>query len=437
MVLLLVLPPLLLIGSVVANAAPVAEPEILWITLGRDAFEALQRDGNFFVDHRPMRSEGEVGDVVMTRVRAVDMDRLALLTHEGFHRCPGFVVHGSEAEALASMAMAATATGPLRGQVSYQIAHEEAVNRIAPDVDADLILETITRLSTDFPNRYYTHPSGRSASLWIRDLWQGYAGSRSDVQVELYEHPNWLQPSVILTIQGTTRPQEVVVLGGHLDSIAQGSSDPDFSAPGADDNASGIAVLSEAIRVLMEDGFRAGRTVKFMGYAAEERGLLGAQEIAQDFVADPLNDVVAVMQFDLSAFNGSVEDMGLLSDFTNGPLTAFVGQLVDAYQPSLQRISTACGYGCSDHAAWHNRGFPAAMAVEARFGEHNQLIHTTSDTVATIGNSGDHAAKFARLAVAFAVEIGLDGSPGLVFASSFDGGTLEEWSAVQRPEEDG
>ena len=53
---------------------------------------------------------------------------------------------------------------------------------------------------------------------------------------------------------------------------------------GADDNASGIASITEVIRVLVEQNIAPEKDIYFMGYAAEEVGLRGSQEIAQDFI---------------------------------------------------------------------------------------------------------------------------------------------------------
>ncbi|NJL27584.1 MAG: M20/M25/M40 family metallo-hydrolase [Thermoanaerobaculia bacterium] len=195
--------------------------------------------------------------------------------------------------------------------------------------------------------------------------------------------------------------------GGHLDS-KRTNADNTLSttlAPGADDNASGVAALSEALRVLLANGFVPDRTVKFMGYAAEEVGLLGSGDIAAAHLAAGTN-VVGVMQFDMTDYNGSIEDIVFISDNTNAALTAFVADLVETYQPELQWTTTACGYACSDHASWHNRGYPAVFPFEARFGQHNQTIHTANDTLATLGNATDHALKFAKVAVSFAVEAG-------------------------------
>ena len=71
-----------------------------------------------------------------------------------------------------------------------------------------------------------------------------------------------------------------------------------MNAPGADDDGSGIATLTEILRIAMANGWKPKRTIKFMGYAAEEVGLRGSAAIAADFKAQGVN-VVGVMQFDM------------------------------------------------------------------------------------------------------------------------------------------
>src|SRR3546814_3809552 len=105
-----------------------------------------------------------------------------------------------------------------------------------------------------------------------------------------------------LNIEGTTLREEVVVLGAHLDSInADGGGSPGQAAPGADDDASGIAVLTETLRIALASGWRPQRTVKFMGYAAEEVGLRGSNAIAQSHRQAGV-DVVAVLQVDMTNY---------------------------------------------------------------------------------------------------------------------------------------
>ena len=383
--------------------------EEVWITLGRDAFDYLGADPNLAFRAFPLKKEAERSEVVVTRVHPKDLRYISESLHEEFRRCAGFMTHGSREEAERALAPEARDFEDFT-TIQYIIDQPDLVESLVDEVSVNRIRTTIAHLSEEYPNRFFAHPSGVNSAHWIRDLWSDFAGNRADVTVELFSHPEWAQPSVILTIEGSSRPQEVVVLGGHLDSIASGNTDPNFSAPGADDNASGIASLSEVIRAAMEMDFVPQRTVKFMGYAAEEIGLLGSQEIAEAFDQEGV-DVVAALQLDMTGYNGSVEDFALIDDFTNPTLTTFVGELIDTYQPSRRWTTSTCGYGCSDHASWHGQGVPAAFAFEARFNQSNPNIHTASDTLANMGNSAGHAVKFARLAMAFMVELTVDGTP--------------------------
>jgi leucyl aminopeptidase len=414
-------PPSPIAGEV--GAVPFSEPDGgVWITLGSDAFATLTADGDLRYGLEPLRALAERSGVVLTRVAGSDIERVSGRLHQAFRRCPGFIVHDSIVEALSALAGADRAAEP----IALSIDQGPWVERLEMSLGGLSILGTIQTLSTDFVNRYYQDSSGVAAAQWIHDQWQTLAAGHPEVTVELYGHSQWAQPSVILAIPGTSLADEVVVLGGHLDSISPGSSNPGFLAPGADDNASGIAVLTAVIRAALQQGFRPQRTVQFMGYAAEEVGLEGSGEIAAAYDAAGV-DVVAVLQLDMTGYQGSVEDIGLIGDHVDPTLTNFVRDLVATYQPELTWVSTTCGYACSDHASWTARGFAAAMPFESRVGQHNPEIHTTDDTLATLGNSAAHALKFARLAAAFLVEVA---KPAEIFADGFESGTTDRWTTT-------
>jgi carboxypeptidase Q len=83
--------------------------------------------------------------------------------------------------------------------------------------------------------------------------------------------------NVIGEIPGTTNKDEIVMLGGHLDSW-QG-------ATGATDNATGSAVAMEAVRILKALNQPLGRTVRIALWGGEEEGLLGSMAYVQDHFA--------------------------------------------------------------------------------------------------------------------------------------------------------
>jgi len=75
--------------------------------------------------------------------------------------------------------------------------------------------------------------------------------------------------NTVAEIPGTDRKDEVVMLGGHLDSW--------HSATGATDNAIGCAVMMEAARILESLGVKPRRTIRVALWSGEEEGLLGSQ----------------------------------------------------------------------------------------------------------------------------------------------------------------
>jgi leucyl aminopeptidase len=164
-------------------------------------------------------------------------------------------------------------------------------------------------------------------------------------------------------------------------------------APGADDNASGIASMTEVIRVVMDAGFKPKRTIKFMAYAAEEVGLFGSQEIARNFKKNQTK-VMGVLQLDMTLFKGTEDqDIVLISDYTNKEQNKFLGTLIDQYVKVPWGYSE-CGYGCSDHASWSAYGYPASFPFESKFEDSSPLIHTNADILDNYGGDATHSVKF-------------------------------------------
>jgi leucyl aminopeptidase len=372
----------------------------VWLTIGSEALVPMQATFRSAGLGAPVAAHEKNG-VTVVRMRESQLPRVGKLMHDKFNRCAGFLVHDSQEEAVAAAETHATAAiAPPSPSLlaSYALDNAATVNGILAQQQASNIVNTITTLSS-YPTRYYTSQTGVDAANWVKNTWAGFAQGRSDVTVELFSHVGYAQPSVILTIQGGTIPNEVVVLGGHLDSINSGSG----NAPGADDDASGIASLTEALRAAMAVNYRPARTVKFMAYAAEEVGLRGSKDIATSFKNNAVN-VVGVLQLDMTNYRGSSVDVGMVTDNTNAAQNQFVTNLLDTYVGATW-ANTTCGYACSDHASWNSAGFPASMPFEALMNQHNQQIHTVNDTIAQSAGTATHALKFSKLAAAFMAEL--------------------------------
>jgi carboxypeptidase Q len=80
--------------------------------------------------------------------------------------------------------------------------------------------------------------------------------------------------NAVAEIRGTDKPDEVVMLGGHLDSW--------HAATGATDNAIGCAVMMEAVRILKALGVEPRRTIRIALWSGEEQGLLGSKAYVKE-----------------------------------------------------------------------------------------------------------------------------------------------------------
>jgi leucyl aminopeptidase len=382
-------------------ASAAGSPEV-WIPMARTdaarvlpALERAGRAGALLIDVE--------GPILVARIDEDDVPLLARAIHQELRRCGGFVFHPSREDAVAAATREVAA--PDAPLVDYTIDNGPVVQALMSGLQEAQIRTTITSLSAFF-TRYHASATGQQSALSIRDLWTTYAQGREDVTIQTYSHPSATtpQPSIVLTVHGTTRPSEVVVLGAHQDSINGATG----RAPGADDDASGVATLSEVIRVALASGYRPQRTVKFMAYAAEEVGLRGSRDMAQRFKSAGVN-VVGAFQLDMTNFKGTAStDIVLITDHTTSAQNTFLGQLVDTYL-GLPRANSQCGYACSDHASWQEQGFVSSFPFEAVFGQHMPLIHSPNDTIAQSGGNANHAVKFAKLAAAFMAELAKGG----------------------------
>jgi bacterial leucyl aminopeptidase len=408
------LAPVVLSLCCATASAETARDKEVYITVGSETVSTLRASFRGTAGAAPTLVR-EANGVSVLKLNESQLGDVSAIMHDQYHRCAGFMAHDTQEAALAAL----SPTQPTQSLVSYTLDNSQVVNTLFSGLQEGSLRGTITQLSS-YTNRYYNGSTGGTqAATWLRDAWLSYASGRSDVSVQLYTHASWAQPSVIATITGTVYPDEVVVIGGHLDSInitVGSSSRPSAPAPGADDDASGVATLSEVFRVAMAQGYKPARTVKFMAYAAEEVGLLGSQAIAQAHKTAGAN-VVGVLQLDMTNYRGSTVEVALVTDNTNAAQNAFLGNLIDTYT-GYTRTNITCGYGCSDHASWNSQGYPASIPFEALMNQDNPYIHTANDTLAnsTDGQSGgnaNNALKFARIGTAYMAELAKGTIPGL------------------------
>jgi len=272
------------------------------------------------------------------------------------------------------------------------------VDELLERADINIVTATLNQLSGFF-TRYYRSQTGVQAAQWIEKEFQNWAFGRDDINVKFFNHTNFPQPSVIATIPGQGPNQKsVVIIGAHLDSIGSTTTG---RSPGVDDDGTGTATILEIFRVLSQANYVPDFTLQFIGYAGEEAGLLGSQAIAANYLQNNV-DVYAVLQLDMTGFNRNGQfTTGIITDFTNPDLNAFVRILVQTYT-TLKLGNYQCGYACSDHASWNRTGFRSAFPFETPFGS-NPSIHSANDVISILDTA--QILQFVNLGIGFAVEV--------------------------------
>lgn len=378
-----------------------------WLSIERQIFDEIKAQESILspLEIRPSSRE------VLVKVYEQDIPKLSHFIHHRFKRCGGFVTLGQSPHFLSeNQTQLKTKMGlqkVLTSTINYEINQETRVREWFEQVQATNMEETIIHLSS-YKTRYYKAPEGVESMQWIAAKWTALTQSRSDISLELYDHKKYPQPTVILTIKGKKTTDRdlgpVIILGGHGDSINTDDEGIHSHAPGADDNAAGIALLTEIIRLIVQNNYAPTHTIQFIAYAAEEVGIQGSYHLAGLYRHERKIDVRGVMQFDGVNYKGQTYDLALVGDNTNEAQNNFVASLIDTYIQAKWRYEY-CGYACSDHAAWNYQGYIASYPVEAIASESNPHFHTAEDTFDKSNYSAEHAVMFTKLGIAYLLEL--------------------------------
>lgn len=189
--------------------------------------------------------------------------------------------------------------------------------------------------------------------------------------------------NVVAVKLGTVNPNQIYVLGAHYDTINNMTGSPDPGSPGADDDASGVAGLLEAARVMSKYSFQS--TIVFTAFDAEEEGLYGSAAYVQ---AHRTDNIKGMIELDMIAYNptasgGYNKAFACGSDASN-PIKDALISAVAAYSSSSTPLSAARdGSESSDHYSFEQAGFQATLLFEGD--PSNPNYHQLTDSVDTPG----------------------------------------------------
>jgi carboxypeptidase Q len=182
--------------------------------------------------------------------------------------------------------------------------------------------------------------------------------------------------NVIGEIPGTDKGDEVIMLGGHLDSW--------HSATGATDNAIGCAVMMEAARILKAMGVRPRRTIRVALWSGEEQGLLGSQAYVKEHFGSFENPKPDYFKFggyfNIDSGTGRARGMSVFGPAEAAqPLREAVGPF--AYLGIVGVTNTRSrALGGSDHTSFNNAGLPGIGVQQDPIEYFTTTWHTNLDT---------------------------------------------------------
>ena len=261
--------------------------------------------------------------------------------------------------------------------------------------DASRLYEHVHHLSVRIGSRsFYEYGRIEEAKKYLRSTLEGM-GYQPELQE--YEYDGRIFSNIIVSIGGIRKSGETVIIGAHYDTV-QGT-------PGADDNASAVAILLEICRSLKKDV--PSRTLKLIFFVLEEPPLYNTKAMGSFIYAGAAKrrgeDIQAML---------SLEMLGYFSDKKGGqsfplPLMnliysttpnfiAVVGDrrsrgLVKRIKSSMEKssdipvetLSTSSyvpGVALSDHNSFWKMGYPAVMITDTAF-YRNPHYHGSRDTI--------------------------------------------------------
>ncbi|PRQ06248.1 M20/M25/M40 family metallo-hydrolase [Enhygromyxa salina] len=219
--------------------------------------------------------------------------------------------------------------------------------------------------------------------------------------------------NVLAMIPGTDLADEVVVLGAHWDHV--GTTDNGLCMPllgddgvldticnGADDNASGTAMVLAVAQAIADSGIEPRRTIVFAHFSGEELGLLGSQALVRDWPAR-LGEIHSMINLDMV---GRLSDLGLIITGvgTSSSWPDLVAQAGDRHSSMCLTASDS-----SDSFSFSQAGVPSLSFYTLAHADY----HMPSDEYDTINFAGMTSIARTVLSVTMTLASGIELAPAI------------------------
>lgn len=258
---------------------------------------------------------------------------------------------------------------------------------------ADRLRNHVSHLAQKIGQRNIFHPHAlNAAATYIRNMWatQGY-----EVEMQYYQTKGVTCENLEVNQIGRTKPQEIILIGAHYDTVA--------GSPGANDNASGIAALLELSRLFTTAETK--HTLRFVAFTNEEPPFfswnqMGSTVYAKRSKARHENIRLMISLEMLGSYSdkpGSQnyplffryfypDRANFIAMVSNWASRKELHQLVTTFKAhsdfpvaSLATFEFIPGVAWSDHQSFWREGYPAVMITDTAFYRY-EAYHTAKDT---------------------------------------------------------
>ncbi|MFM7322890.1 MAG: M28 family metallopeptidase [Armatimonadota bacterium] len=275
-------------------------------------------------------------------------------------------------------------------------------------ISAARIEGDIRHLTSAWPTRHTESRHHDAVARWIAE---GFARSGLRTELPVWSHmvarpvPGRLaRRNVVAELAAKRHGAPITVVCAHFDSRQQDLRQAEAPAPGADDNATGVAILLECARVLATHEEPARDTVRFVCFSGEEQGLLGSTAYA----SEPANRRGVRFVFNIDQIGWPPPDRALYVDRDEGgnrannarsaELVAAVQRLAAEVVKVPTRVDPAAD---SDYIAFERHGIPILGLYEA--GKRYPHYHRDTDTFERVDLA--YVVDAARLTLASVLEL--------------------------------
>ena len=290
---------------------------------------------------------------------------------------------------------------------------ESPIATLLPLVTTEAITDRIAELSgergADTGGGMVTLATRYTFAAGVRDaeryLYQHYVDLNIPVAYTNWSYGGYSGHSVVAEIRGSVHPERIWLVGGHFDDT---SEIPYTRAPGADDNASGIAATLVIADILRSHRF--SDTIRFVHFSAEEQGHWGSQAYARSLYTAGAQ-VMGFIDLDMIGWDGDGDRTVEVHSGTRTNSVSLASRFTAANQRYGQglrvEVKSASASRFSDHSSFWDYSYPAFMVIENFFDDsivrdRNPWYHKTGDLLSRVNL--DYVVRTTRTALAMLAE---------------------------------